>query len=241
LKLDEEEADARYKQLQLDLPQKQIVHGAEVKILGHTTDRHQRHAGRHINDIKAFTIYSPIEGLVVIQSVFRGGEFAKILLGDQVMPGQEVLRVVNPKNMQIESNANQAETSEIRIGQKAMIGLDAFPGMKLAGKVYSIGALAVGGWRANQFIRNVPVKLDIEGADPRVIPDLSAYADVVVEEQQNATLAPLGAIREERGKHYAFVKQGEQYVKREVKLGSMNNLHAVVVSGLQAGEELRLD
>ncbi|MDX1978719.1 MAG: HlyD family efflux transporter periplasmic adaptor subunit [Bryobacteraceae bacterium] len=241
LKLDEEEADARYKQVQLDLPQKAIVHDAEVKILGHTTDRHQRHAGRHINDIKAFTINSPMEGLVVIQSMFRGGEFAKIQQGDQVMPGQEILRVVNPKSMQIEANANQAETSEIRIGQKAMIGLDAFPGLKLTGKVYSIGALAVGGWRSNQYIRTVPVKLDIDGADARVIPDLSSFADIVVEEKPDSTLIPLGAIREERGKNYVFVKQGEQFVKREVTLGSKNYLHAVALSGVKAGDELRLD
>lgn len=241
LKLDLEEAEARYKQVQLDIPQKNTVSAAEVKILDYTTERHRRHANRHINDIKAFTIFAPIEGLMVVQSLFRGGEFAKIQQGDQVSPGQAVLRVVNPKSMQVEANANQAEASEIRIGQKATIGLDAFPGLRLEGKVYSIGALAVGGWRQNYFIRNVPMKLSILTSDNRLIPDLSAYADVVLEEKPNATMIPLGAVSNEGGKTFVYVKQGEQYAKREVKLGASNYVEAVVESGVKPGEELRLN
>lgn len=241
LKLDLEEAEARYKQVQLDIPEKRVIHGAEVKILGHTTERHRRHANRHINDIKAFTIFNPMEGLLVVQSMFRGGEFAKIQQGDQVSPGQAILRVVNPNSMQVDATANQAESSDVRIGQRATIGFDAFPGFTLPGKVYSIGALAVGGWRQNYFIRNVPMKLNIEGSDHRVIPDLSAFADIVVEEKSDAVMVPLGAIHTEGAKHFVYVKQGEQYAKREVALGSTNNLYAIAESGVKPGEEIRLD
>ncbi len=241
LKLDLEEAEARYKQVQLDVPEKRVIHSAEIRILDFTTERHRRHAGRHINDIKAFSILSPMEGLLVVQSMFRGGEFAKVQQGDQVMPGQGVVRVVNPNNMQVEATANQAESSDVRIGQKAMIGFDAFPGLTLSGKVHSIGALAVGGWRQNYFIRNVPLKLNIEGGDPRVIPDLSGYADIVLEEKPNVTLVPIGAVQQQSGKSFVYVKNGDQYSKREVTLGATNNMMAVAESGIKPGEEVRLD
>lgn len=242
LKLSYDEAVAKDKQSELDVPQKKTVHGAEVKILGFTKERHVRHANRHTNDIKAFTINSPMEGLVVLSSTYRGGgESQQVQQGDLLNPGQPLLKVVNPKSMQVEANINQTESTGIRIGQLATIGLDAFPGLELKGKIYSIGALAVGGWRQNYFIRNVPVRVAIDGLDPRLIPDLSAYADVVVETKDSAMLVPLGAVRNRNGKSFVSVKQGEQWQEREVKLGSANNLQAIVLSGLKDGEEVRLD
>ena len=47
---------------------------------------------------------------------------------------------------------------------------DAFPGLTMKGRIYSIAALASGGWRQNYFIRSIPVRVAIEGSDPRLIP-----------------------------------------------------------------------
>jgi len=241
LKLSLEEAEAKYKQSQLDIPQKNIVHAAEIKILGFTKERHVRHRGRHLNDIKAYTMNASMRGMVVLSSTYRGGgESRQIQTGDQIMPGQPLLKIVDPASMQVEATINQAESMEVRIGQQATIGFDAFPGLTLKGKVYSIGALAAGGFRQNYYIRSVPVRLTIDGVDPRLIPDLSAWADVVLENKQNSTLLPLEGIHEEGGKTYVYLKQGEQWTKKEVTLGASNNLYAVVTAGLSGGEEIRV-
>jgi multidrug efflux pump subunit AcrA (membrane-fusion protein) len=241
LKLSLEEAEAKNKQSQLDIPEKKTVHAAEIKILGFTKERHVRHHARHTNDIKAYTMRSSMKGMVVLSSTYRGGgESRQIQTGDQIMPGQPLMKIVDPASMQVEATINQAESMEIRIGQMASIGFDAFPGLALKGKVYSIGALAAGGWRQNYFIRSVPVRLTIEGVDPKLIPDLSAFADVVLEKKENSTLAPLEAIHEENGKNYVYLKQGEQWVRKEVTLGASNNLYAVVTAGLSGGEEVRV-
>ena len=61
------------------------------------------------------------------------------------------------------------ESSEFRLGQDAKIKFDAFPGMEFNAKVYSIGALAAGASRpASAYIRNVPIRVKIEGAIPRL-------------------------------------------------------------------------
>jgi hypothetical protein len=182
-----------------------------------------------------------MEGMVVLSSQYRGGgESQQVQQGDQLTPGQPLAKVVNPKSMQVDANVNQTESTEIRIGQSAIIGIDAFPGLTMRGKVFSIGALAVSSGRQNYFIRNVPVRLTIEGVDPRLIPDLSASADVVVERKESATLVPVGAIRSEGGKNWVLVKQGEGWQRKEVSLGSANNLYAVALSGVSSGDELQL-
>jgi multidrug resistance efflux pump len=241
LQLSLDEAAAAYKQQQEDLASKKASHAAELTILRLTAERHKKHRGRHLVDLQRFTAQASMPGLAVMSPIFRGGEMGQVQLGDRVFPGQLFMKVVNPDSMQVEASINQTESGAFRIGQTARVRLDAFPGAEFKGHVYSLGALAVGGWRQNYFIRSIPVRISIDNADHRVIPDLSASADVVVTTAEDKTLIPLNAITEEQGKAYAFVKKGESFEKREIQVGLKNDISAVVESGLGVGEEVRLN
>ncbi len=241
LKLSVDETEARYKELLADVKQRELSQKADLAILEIARKRTENHLNRHIYDIKFFSIKSPMDGLAVIQTTFRGGEMSTLAEGDQVGAGQPVMKIVNPKSMQIEGLLNQAESGLVRIGQEARVTLDAFPGLEFKGRVYSIGALAVSGFRQQYYIRSVPVKVSIEGADQRLIPDLSAAADVVVHKTENATLAPLAGVKLEDGKSVVYVKTAQGFEKRIVQVGARNTTHAAVISGLKAGEEIRLN
>ncbi len=241
LRLAVEESEARFKQLQADEKQKRIAHAAELRILDIARERHVNHHDRHLVDIQKFTMRAPMDGLAVIQPIFRSGEMSMIQAGDQVRPGQLLLKVVETDSMQLDASANQSQSSELRVGQKVRVGLDAFPGLQFPGHIFSMGALAKGGFRENFYIRNVPVSIVIEGSDPRLIPDLSGYADVILERQDSATLVPLSAVHREEGKTFVFVRKADAgFDRREIQLGLTSGSHAAVVSGLEAGAEVAL-
>jgi HlyD family secretion protein len=240
LKLALDEAEASYKQAQADLEFKKAAQDSEIKILEYTLIRHTRHRDRHVGDVKAFTMYASMDGLVVMSQIWRGNEMGQVQVGDRVFPGQGFMKIVNTRTMQVEGTVNQAESSQFRVGQDARVKLDAFPGLEFPGKVYSIGALAAGGWRQSPYIRNVPIRVKIEGSDPKLIPDLSASADVVIEKAEGKLLVPRSAIREEEGKTVAYVKAGDTWERREVTVGPQNETHAVALAGLTNGEEVRL-
>ncbi len=240
LKLSVDEAEKRYAEQQRDVAFRKTSQDAELRILKITLARHKMHLGRHTHDLERYTITAPMDGLVVMASVFRGGEMAQIQQGDQVFPGQQVLKIVDTRTMQVEGSVSQSDSSELRVSQPAKIGFDAFSDMRFSGKVYSIGALAVGGWRQNFFVRAVPVRVQISGADPRLIPDLSAHANIVLETIPNQLQIPIGAVQEDNGKAWVQVKRGLQFERREVRLGKRNSLNVAVASGVQAGEEVRL-
>lgn len=241
LQLSFEEAQARYKQLQGDLDTTRKQHASDIRLLELTLERHRRHLNRHVNDIKRFRISSPIPGLAVYQNVWGGSSLRQIETGDNVTPGQSFMKVVNPASMMLESRVNQAESEDFRIGQEAVMRLDAFPGFTLKGKVFSIGALAVGGRRENYYIRTVPIRIAFEGADKRLIPDLSGSADVLLGRAENALLVPLGAVRRENGKAYVQVRTAQGFEKRAIETGLRNEVSLVVLNGLKEGEEVRLD
>lgn len=239
LKLSLDEADAKYKQLQADVAQKRAAHAADIRILELTLSRHTRHRDRHIRDIKAFSVYAPMDGLVVMQQIFRGSEMGQVQQGDRLFPGQPFMKIVNTKTMQIEGTANQAESSSYRIGQTARIKLDAFGGLEFDGKVHSIGALASGGFRNSYYVRTVPLRITIAGSDPRLIPDLSASADVKMESAENQVIVPLSALRTEDGANVVYVKNGETFERREVTPGVRSDTQVAIVSGVRAGETVR--
>ena len=165
--------------------------------------------------------------------------------GDQVGPGQSFMKVVNPASMQVEAKANQAESSELRIGQPVIVRLDAFPGLQFNGRVSSIGALATGGWMQNNYIRTIPVNIQIEGSDPRLIPDLSAAGDVLVAKAEQVVCVPLAAIHQHNGRTTVLSGQGGATVlsfeERQVTLGIHNGKEVAVLSGLTAGAEVKLN
>lgn len=241
-KLAVDEARAKLKQQEAEIPITQERHRAERRILEISHERQAIHRDHHVSDLQKFTIRAPMSGLVVMQQVHRHGESGQIQEGDQVNPGQAIAKIVDPRSMQVEAQVNQAEATELRLGQDARIGLDAFPDAQFRGKVYSIGALAIRPTsRESYYIRTVPVRVLIDGNDPRLIPDLSAWADVEIERKANTLMVPLGAVHWENGRSVVWVNRGGKFEKRVVELGSRNHTHAAVVSGLRAGDVVALE
>ncbi len=241
LKLSIEEAAATYKQLQAEVATMAEEQRAEIRILEYTRDRHARHRDRHQRDITRFTVHAEIGGLLVMESIWRAGDYGQIQEGDQLSPGQPFAKIVDTNKMQVEAQINQAESELVHIGQPVRVNFDAFPGLRLTGKVRSVGAMGVAGWRENYYMRTISVRISIEDTDSRVIPDLSASSDVMLERKETALLAPREAVSAEGGRHFVYVKRGDSFTPREVQLGEGNNTQVEILAGLRDGDEIALE
>lgn len=241
LKLSVEEYDAAHKASLKDVNVRMAAQNADMRLLEIARERQIRHRERHVHDLVKFTIRTPMEGLVVMLSIFRGGDMGQVQVGDQMAPNQAFMKIVDPNSMLIEGMVNQVESEHLRVGQPVMASFDAFPGIALRGRIDAIGAIAIGGFRQGYYMRNIPVKISLLEQDARVIPDLSAAADVRIKNEENAVLVPLEAVHEEGGKTVAFVREAPgQFKAREITLGLSNNTHAAVASGLKSGEVVAL-
>ncbi|MFZ5927754.1 MAG: efflux RND transporter periplasmic adaptor subunit [Acidobacteriota bacterium] len=240
LRLALEEAQAAYKEMQAEVALTEQSLAADLRNAEIAMKMEELHVARHENDLTKLVIRSPIHGMVVLQTMFRpGGDQVTVAVGDRMGPGQPVMKIINPGKMMVEGTVNQAEVTRLRIGQEAVIGLDAFPEASYRGKVYSIGAIGVGSRRENYYIRNIPVRVILENADSRVIPDLSAFANVLVDRQENALLVPAAAVGEQDGRHFVFVRTEKGFEKREVKAGLSNGVQTAILEGLKEGDVVR--
>ncbi len=241
LELNVQQTAARYTELLKSVAEQKQSFEAEIRILEITAARQRRHLTRHQADLKKFTIRAPIDGLTVMQPIWRGGDMGQVDQGDQLGPGQLFMKVVDPKSMQVEASANQVEATDLRVGQHVKVRFDAFPDLELPGSIYSIGALATGSWMQNYYIRNVAVNITLAGYDSRVIPDLSASADVTIESVDNVLAIPVSAVENRDGRAFVQVNDGGRFVERQVTPGIHNESQVAVLSGLQAGDQVRVD
>jgi HlyD family secretion protein len=241
LQLAVEEAREVYRDAQKQIPLTEERQEADLNVYRLSYQKEVRHRNRHLADRDRCTIKSPIGGMVVLQTVYRAGEPGQIKAGDQLSPGQPFLRVMDTRSMQLDATINQSEAELVRIGQPADLRFDAFPGLTLNGRVESVGSLAVGGRRLNYNVRSIPVRIGIEESNTRVIPDLTASADIQVAEPVDGILLPREAVHEAEGKRVVYVKRDGAFVARDVEIGASNGTQVAVTSGVQAGDEVALE
>jgi len=74
----------------------------------------------------------------------------------------------------------------------------------------------------------------------RLIPGQRFAASVVLLDAKDAMAVPNVAIEQRDDRHWVQVKQGNDYVAREVKLGVRGTARSQVLSGLKPGDQVRL-
>ena len=238
LKLQLEEAEARLQQLLGEVKFQQISEQAQRRNTELSMAASRKELEMAERNIGRMSLTAPMDGMVVMQQTFRSGEMVQIKEGDQLMSGQMFMQIVDPTSMMVSASVNQADVELIRVGAQARLHFDAYPGMELPGRVVSIGAMTRTGGQRADFVKEIPVFLKVEGVDPRVIPDLSVSADVVIEEAREQIVVPLESVYWDGadGAPYVFVRTAAGFEKRAVELGMTSNVKAAVKSGLKEGE-----
>ncbi len=243
LQLALEEAQAQLKQLQSQIPYQNTSLNSQRRVSEIEVEQSRNELKRAERNVGLMEIKAGIGGMLVMENMMRGSEFAAIQQGDQLFPGQMFARIVDTSSMLVMATVNQADVESLRVNAKAMLHFDAYPGLELPAHVMSIAAIPRPGGQRGSFVKELSVYLKIDRMDPRVIPDLSVSVDVVVETGENQVMAPLEAVFQQGAgnKSYVYVKAGDGFEKREVVVGLRNNVSAAIQSGLKAGEVIALE
>ena len=240
LRLAVEEYQAAYDEAVKQMPLTEERQLADLKLYQLSYEHDLRHRDRHLTDYRRCTIEAPMDGMVVMQTTYRGGEMNQIKVGDRLSPGQPFMAVVDPNSMQLDAMMSQSESELVRLGQPATVRFDAFPDIVVKGRVKAVGAFAMGGRRLNYYVRRIPVRVQLENSDDRVIPDLSASADVITGHPTTGLIVPREALAEAEGKPVVFVKQGDNFLARPVEIATTTNTQVAVASGIEEGQEVAL-
>lgn len=157
--------------------------------------------------------------------------------------GTEVLTIANLSDLIINAHINQADVGRLKVGQEVDVTVEAVPGLKVVGKVERIAPQAV----IKNNIKGFPARILLRDVDKRVKPGMTANISIPVASADEVVAAPLSAVFTEfnqetrQVERFAWVKEGEQWVRRPIHIGVSDYFYAEVTSGLQAGEIVSLE
>lgn len=183
-----DEAKATYEQLRETFDLKRKAAQAAIHILEIQRDRTQQTMLHAQANTDLMQIHSPLDGVVVLNTIWKQGTMGEVQEGDQVRPGVPFMQVVNPATMQVRVLANQQDFPSLQVGQTAKVRLDAYPDLVFAAKLDQLAPIGESGDFSNK-LRSFVVIVSIEGNDPKLMPDLSAAVDVDVAKQSAGSSA----------------------------------------------------
>lgn len=228
-----EESRARLKQLRETYELKRRAAAAEIRGLEIQRDR-ASNAMKHAQaNAEKMAIRSPMDGVAVMITTWKGGQMAEMQEGDEVRAGVPFLQVVNPAAMQVRAKVNQADVPMLRVGQTVQVRLDAYNGMVFPGRLERVSSIGITSG-LSQKVHTFTALFIIQGSDAKLTPDLSAAVDVELERRPGALVAPLDAVFRENGKSFVRVARGSSFEKRAVVTGPMSDTDVVLESGVEA-------
>ncbi|HEY6320559.1 MAG TPA: efflux RND transporter periplasmic adaptor subunit [Thermoanaerobaculia bacterium] len=197
------------------------------------------------------TIVSPIDGVVTARPV-EEGEVA--VIGLQNSPGTVLLTISDMSVVEAEMEVDETSIPTVRIGQEAVVRIDAYPNQSFAGVVTEVGSSPISGTAAGSTDAiKFKVKVRIEKPPADVKPGLSVQADVLTGFRSQALVVPIQALvvreiehrpgvplppnapREQEG---VYLVAGGKARFEPVRTGLMGDLSVEVRGGLAGGEAL---
>lgn len=195
--------------------------------------------------IERCTIRAPEPGQVVYANEVgsRGGKDIIIQEGEMVRERQVIIRLPDPKRMQVKAKINEARVSMVAPGQRATIRMDAFPDLELSGNVEKVSEYPAPTNFFNPNVKEYETVIRIDQSPPGLRPGLTAEVKILIERIEDTIHVPVQSVFEHAGRHWCVVRGdgGRGWAAREVEVGSTNDKTVVIRKGLEVGEEIVLN
>ena len=190
--------------------------------------------------IAGCTIRARGPGLVVYEENLNSNPRRKLRIGDRVFATQGIVTIPEVNRMLVEASVSESEVHRVKTGQPAEIRVEAFPELRLTGKVTRVGTLASSSvnrpFDDKRF--DLVITLDPTAADLR--PEMTIRADVIVGSRTNVLMVPVTAVFNSQGTRVVYVTGATGTGMRPVDLGESNDRMVEIVAGLREGERVSL-
>ena len=191
---------------------------------------------RAAEDLANATIRAPIAGTVLTRDVEVGSPVSSILnLGANATL---VMTIGDIDQVFVRGKVDEADIGRVRLGQPARIRVETFKEKTFNGRVTQISPMGV----EKDNVTSFEVRVSIDNPGKELKANMTANAEIVLEEHANALIVPESAVTYDAQKN-AFVsvvspgaKSGRKKV--QVKVGVGNGTKIEVLDGLKAGDKV---
>jgi HlyD family secretion protein len=149
-----------------------VAEAASVKVLQLQAERQKVALERAEKNAEKLLVKAPIEGMIALETLWRGGSMGSAQEGDQLWTGQGLMKIFDPGEMEVRTLVGEPDGAVLKPGAVATVYLDAYPDATFQAKFHSASPVATAA--LGSPIKNFTARFRLEGSDPRLLPDLSA-------------------------------------------------------------------
>jgi multidrug efflux pump subunit AcrA (membrane-fusion protein) len=181
--------------------------------------------------VSYYTIRAPISGVISSVSTQEGETVAAGL------NSPTFVTIIDLHKLQVDAFVDETDIGKIRVGQKATFTVDSFPDRDFKATVRAIYPKAV--IMDNVVYYDVVLRID-ELLTGELRPEMTTNVMVSLDARKNVLAVPLHAVSRDQGKSVVFVLQGNQPVRRAVKIGWKDSEWIEIVDGLKEGDRVEI-
>lgn len=178
--------------------------------------------------IKESTLVSPINGVVVAVD--------QPLSGTNITPASATFTIINPESIFFKAEIDQDQVSKIKVGQKAILTIDAFPEQNFDSEITYIAFTPVAG--ESSTVYEVRFKVPVQNKDLSYRIGMDGDATITLDQKNETMVISLDALNDDNGKSYVWVKNGDSLVKKYVETGIENDTEVEILSGLDKNDQV---
>jgi HlyD family secretion protein len=189
-------------------------------------------------DLRYATIRSPMNGLVLSRDVEVGDAVSSILiLGSQAT---RIMTLGDVSEVYVLGKVDEADIGRVFLGQPARIVVESFKDKKFEGKVTKISPFGV----EKDNVTTFEVRVSIHNATGELKTNMTANAEILLEEKKGVLLVPESAVVYDRDRNTSLevpdpgAPDGRRKVT--VKTGISNGVKTELVEGLKEGDRVVL-
>jgi HlyD family secretion protein len=183
-------------------------------------------------------IISPIDGIVLSRDVQMGDAVSSILvLGSSATL---VMTLGDTSEVYVKGKVDESDIGKVYLGQRARIKVESFKDKTFDGKVTKISPMGV----EKDNVTTFEVRVSIQNPGGELKAEMTANAEIILEEHKNVLQIPEGAILYDKDKKASVEipnpkgKDGKDKVA--VNIGISNGAKTEVLSGLKEGDQVVL-
>lgn len=244
-----EEARRRLAQLLEDMKSRAATNQASLAVSLEKRNKAQLSMQRAQQVIDSLVMRAPFDGVVSLKEnrdasggmIFWGMVLPEYRAGDQIWPGRPVADVIEAGRMEVRAKIDEGDRPNLVDGQTAIVEVDALPGEKFNARVGQLSGLAnrASFFESASVTRLFDLTLQFDNPDPRLKAGGSVRVTLAGKDIPDAVHVPRQAVFDKNGKNFVFVKTGDRFEQRDVKVEQRTESR-VVVSGLSEGMEIAL-
>ncbi len=155
---------------------------AALRVLELQTERQKVALERAKSNAEKLVLRAPLTGMTALENIWRGGSMGNAQEGDQLWPGQTLLKIFDPAEMQVRALISEPDRAALNAGSLALVRLDAYPDAVFRARFVSASPVATAAMGSP--IKNFAAQFRLEQSDPRLLPDLSAAIIIRAEEKR---------------------------------------------------------